>query len=71
MPGDEQQKVRDPTVRRWGTEDFPTGNNTDDAKSEWCHLGFLASRKLWFAKTLADFEINDLAALPPLFCYNS
>jgi len=22
---------------------------------------------LWFAKTLADFEINDLAALPPLF----
>jgi hypothetical protein len=26
---------------------------------------------LWFAKTLADFEINDLAALPPLFCYNS
>jgi hypothetical protein len=28
-------------------------------------------RELWFAKTLADFEINDLAALPPLFCYNS
>jgi hypothetical protein len=27
--------------------------------------------RLWFAKTLADFEINDLAALPPLFCYNS
>ena len=26
---------------------------------------------LWFAKTLADFEINDIAALPPLFCYNS
>ena len=25
----------------------------------------------WFAKTLADFEINDIAALPPLFCYNS
>ena len=22
---------------------------------------------LWFAKTLADFEINDVAALPPLF----
>jgi hypothetical protein len=22
---------------------------------------------LWFAKTLADFEINDIAALPPLF----
>jgi hypothetical protein len=21
---------------------------------------------LWFAKTLADFEINDIAALPPL-----
>jgi len=27
--------------------------------------------KLWFAKALADFEINDIAALPPLFCYNS
>ncbi len=26
---------------------------------------------VWFAKTLADCEINDLAALPPLFCYNS
>jgi hypothetical protein len=26
---------------------------------------------LWFAKILADFEINDIAALPPLFCYNS
>jgi hypothetical protein len=28
-------------------------------------------QSLWFAKTLADFEINDIAALPPLFCYNS
>src|SRR4030081_3727188 len=28
-------------------------------------------RGLWFAKTLADFEINDLAVLPPLFFYNS
>jgi len=27
--------------------------------------------RLWFAKTLADFEINDIAALPPLFRYNS
>jgi hypothetical protein len=26
---------------------------------------------LWFAKTLADFEINDIATLPPPFCYNS
>ena len=25
----------------------------------------------WFAKTLADCEINNIAALPPLFCYNS
>jgi hypothetical protein len=24
---------------------------------------------LWFARILADFEINDIAALPPLFCY--
>jgi hypothetical protein len=23
------------------------------------------------AKTLADFEINNITALPPLFCYNS
>jgi hypothetical protein len=28
-------------------------------------------RDVWFARTLADFEINDLAALPHLFCYNS
>jgi hypothetical protein len=36
---------------------------------------FLAPSKLpplWFAKILADLEINNLAAaLPPLFCYNS
>src|ERR1700751_2426768 len=32
---------------------------------------FLTLADLWFAKTLADFEINDIAALPPLFCYNS
>jgi hypothetical protein len=31
----------------------------------------LRNYSLWFAKTLADFEINDIAALPPLFCYNS
>jgi hypothetical protein len=29
------------------------------------------SHQLWFAKTLANFEINDIAALPPMFCYNS
>ncbi len=29
-------------------------------------------RNLWFAKILADLEINNLAAaLPPLLCYNS
>jgi hypothetical protein len=26
---------------------------------------------LWFAKILADFGINNIAAFPPLFCYNS
>jgi osmotically inducible protein OsmC len=26
---------------------------------------------VWFAKTLADFEINDIATIPPPFCYNS
>jgi hypothetical protein len=31
----------------------------------------LSRLRLWFAKTLADFEINDIAALPPLFCDNS
>jgi hypothetical protein len=30
------------------------------------------NRGLWLAKTLADFEANNIAAaLPPLFCYNS
>ena len=27
--------------------------------------------RLWFAKTLADFEISEIAARPPLLCYNS
>jgi hypothetical protein len=39
-----------------------------------CPGGFVLTtdkQRLWFAKTLADFEINDIAALPPLFCYNS
>ena len=27
--------------------------------------------QVWFAKILADFELNDIAVLPPLFCYNS
>jgi hypothetical protein len=31
----------------------------------------LLAVEVWFAKTLADVEINDIAALPPLFCYNS
>ncbi len=26
---------------------------------------------LWLAKTLGDFEINDIAAHPPLLSYNS
>jgi hypothetical protein len=39
------------------------------AAMEWKHTP--RGKGLWFAKTLADFEINDLAALPPLFCYNS
>jgi len=48
-------------------------------EKRWRHLGYHIARKpwvpgpvdLWFAKTLADFEINDIAGLPPLFCYNS
>jgi hypothetical protein len=27
--------------------------------------------ELWFAKTLADFEIDDIAVLPSLLWYNS
>jgi len=42
----------------------------DFASRRACSLD-MAERRLWFAKTLADFEINDIAALPPLFCYNS
>ena len=39
---------------------------------EWRHsIGRGRYLHLWFAKTLADFEINNIAALPPLFCYNS
>jgi len=33
--------------------------------------GLTVRVSLWFAKTLGDFEINDIAALPPLFCYDS
>ena len=35
-------------------------------KASWC-----SNAALWFAKTLADFEVNNIAALRPLFCYNS
>jgi hypothetical protein len=40
----------------------------DDASS--CAVSYNVFRitPVWFAKTLADFEINDLAALTPLFC---
>ena len=34
-------------------------------------VGFTLLIRVWFAKTLANFEINDIAALPPMFCYNS
>lgn len=34
-------------------------------------IPYLIPGVLWFAKTLDDFEINDLAALPRLFCDNS
>jgi cysteine synthase A len=44
-----------------------TGGSTGVSLSLVCAVkGYLC-----FAKTLADFEINDIAALPPLFCYNS
>src|SRR5260370_35241691 len=33
-------------------------------------LAIAVSRGLGFPKTLANFEINDIAALPPLLCYN-
>jgi hypothetical protein len=45
------------------------------ARTTYCAAGprvadaYSGKRTLWFAKTLADFEINDIAALPPLFCY--
>jgi hypothetical protein len=31
----------------------------------------IPTKELWFAKVLADFGINNIAAFPPLFCYNS
>jgi len=45
--------------------------STCEAVSSAQLTGAVSGLALWFAKTLADFEINDLAALPPLFCYNS
>jgi hypothetical protein len=41
------------------------------ARSFMTPAQFESELHLWFAKTLADFEINDIVALPPLFCYNS
>jgi chaperonin GroEL (HSP60 family) len=31
----------------------------------------IITKDVWFAKILADITINDLAALPSVFCYNS
>src|SRR5260370_24702834 len=43
-----------------------------DDHTEYGNLKFVTPECLWFAKTLTDFEINDIAAaLLPLFCYNS
>src|SRR6266404_5946955 len=33
--------------------------------SQCIRYSLIVQRPVWFAKTLADFEINDLAALPP------
>jgi hypothetical protein len=43
----------------------------DHAEEAKDNLGWNHACNLWFAKTLAEFEINDIAALPPVFCYNS
>ena len=50
-----------------------TGGRTysEDFSLRWSQVDFEQKVILWFAKTLADFEIDDIAALPPLFCYNS
>src|SRR6266446_3317285 len=34
--------------------------------SQCIRYSLIVQRQVWFAKTLADFEINDLAALPPV-----
>ena len=45
-------------------EDYKWGRNLPMVGSCWLFT-------LWFAKILADLEINNLAAaLPPLFCYS-
>jgi hypothetical protein len=67
-----------------GETDWVTGaSTTSKSKSAFglvgTDLGYPVEHKgrmafffgVWFAKTLADFEINDIAALSPLFCYNS
>src|SRR5216683_2402536 len=47
------------------------GWNRDSWPYEYSRLMASSVVNLCFAKTLADFEMNDLAALPALFCYNS
>ena len=51
----------------WGPEfSYACGEQTEAA-----YNSFQLMIPLRFAKTLVDFEINDIAALPPLFCYDS
>ena len=47
------------------------GERSEPQRSGAAAKAGAGSLPVWFAKTLADFEINDIAALPPLFCYNS
>src|SRR5258708_22134888 len=56
-------------ARRWERIFWGFDNTGNDVLQEHVRYGDL---RLWFAKTLTDLEINDIAAaLLPLLCYNS
>ena len=56
-------------MKRFSTSPVPVGAKMVVVFKAYVEHGVLLA--LWFAKTLADFEINDIAALPPPFWHNS
>ena len=67
--------VRNSSQRKDTQRAFVLGSGTEQLERWWENYKQAEVKEewnyFWFAKTLANFEINDIATLPLLFCYNS